>query len=460
MLDTVKAWIERHDLCGTGGYVLAACSGGPDSIALVHILNTVKAQYGFTLAVAHVDHMLRGRESEQDAEFVEGFCRQLALPLYQTQICVREFAGEEGLSTQEAARLLRFRFLRKTAQALGGARIATGHHRDDQAETVLINLLRGAGSSGLKGMRAQENGIIRPLLAVSRSEVAEYCRANCLEYRTDSSNLSTKYLRNRVRLELLPYLAEHYNPNVTEALWRVSQIAADEHAYIRRQAEHSGVIRCDGDRFFLDKKRLSANPLAVQREIVRLVLEKIQGHLKGISFDHVEKIVGMAACGQVGSVMPLPGKITVRVGYQAIEFGQTALPSRRMIKPPGIELTIPGRTDIPELGIQVQADIVSTKPVHGAAQAVFDWDALRPPVCVRTRTDGDRFQPLGMAGTKKIKDYFIDEKVPREERDQTAVFTDRQGIIWLGGYRQSELGKTCGNTMSFLRLNIVRQEEM
>lgn len=461
MLETVKTWIDQHSLLVDGNHVLAACSGGPDSIALVHVLYRLQDTYKFSLAVAHVDHTLRGRESEEDAEFVAECCSKWQLPLYQTKVPVEQFSIEQGLSTMEAARILRFQFLRETAHALGDAKIATGHHCDDQSETVLINLLRGAGSSGLKGMRAKENGLIRPLLAVSRRDIERYCVENDLGWRIDSSNLTTDYLRNQIRLELLPYLERDYNPNIRLALWRISQIAADEHDYIREQSEKAGALSEQEGYLLLDRQKLNEAAPALRRGMIRLALEKSRGNLKGISFEHVEMLVRMAMDGRVGAVMPLPGGLAARVSYHVLEFGRMTEHTGAVIEPPGIAINLPGDTKVAALGIQVQAELqAATVAAQSPMQAVFDWDALEPPIFIRTRAEGDRFQPVGMKGTKKVKDFFIDEKVPREKRDKTAIFSDMKGIIWIAGHRQSERGKISGNTNSFLRLSICKREDM
>lgn len=223
MLNTVRKWIERHKLVGRGDVILAACSGGPDSVALVHLLAGLRQEYGFSLAAAHVNHLLRGAESDADAVFVADFCGRLGLPLYQGSVDVRAFMSETGRSLEDAARVLRYRFLRETARGLGGAKIATGHHRDDQAETVLLNLFRGAGGAGLAGIHPAANGVIRPLLSVSRAGIEAYCRDNKLGFRTDSTNLETDYQRNYLRRELMPVLARRFNANIAATLCQIGR---------------------------------------------------------------------------------------------------------------------------------------------------------------------------------------------------------------------------------------------
>lgn len=458
MLGKIKAWIDYHCLLPSGSTVLAACSGGPDSLALVHILCVLRSKYNIIVAVAHVDHMFRGEESVKDAEFVADFCKRMGLECYQTAIDVPAYIKQSGRSPEDAARLLRYEYLRQVAGQLGGAKIATGHHRDDQAETVLINLLRGAGGEGLSGIKPANNGIIRPLLAVSRQEIEDYCHKEQLTPRLDSTNLKTDYLRNRIRLNLLPELEAEYNPAVREALWRTAAIVGDEHDFVHATALElwPQLITAKQDALSVDTRQMASLPIALQREILRLAIKKIRGHLTGITFYHVEKLIEMASMSTVGNIMELPGGLVVCKGYTSLELRRPApIAPRVTIQPPGVELTVPGVTFVPELGCRVMACLLSerAKPI-GRLTALFDWQALRPPLYVRTRLPGDRFVPLGMQGSKKIKDFFIDAKIAREERDRALIFYDRQGIVWIGGYRQAELAKVTGRTREFLQLTI------
>ncbi len=458
MLEKIKAWINYHRLLPSGGTVLAACSGGPDSLVLVHILYVLRSEYDITVAVAHVDHMFRGEESAQDSEFVADFCKKLGLACYQTAINVPAYIKESGRSPQDCARVLRYEYLRQVAQTLGGAKIATGHHRDDQAETVLINLIRGAGAEGLSGIKPANNGIIRPLLAISRKEIEHYCHKEGLIPRLDSSNFKTYYLRNRVRLSLLPELESGYNPAIKEALWRTAVIVSDEHDFVHITAKNmwQQIVGVKQDIFAVDIRRLASLHVALQREIFRMVIEKIQGNLTGITFYHVEKLLEMAFKGTVGSIMELPGGLIACKGYQTLELGKSVpIAAPVVIHPPGLRLAVPGTTFIPEFGCRVNARLLTAglKP-DNLMTALFDWQVLRPPLYVRTRVPGDRFNPLGMQGSKKLKDFFIDVKIPREERERALIFCDSQGIVWIGGYRQAEQAKVTGRTRQFLELTI------
>ncbi|QDR83365.1 tRNA lysidine(34) synthetase TilS [Sporomusa termitida] len=460
MLAKVKAWVSRHRLLVPGSRILAACSGGPDSLALVHILNQLKDEYGFCLAVAHMNHMFRP-EAAQEAEFVAAFSAGLGLACQVTSINVPGYQQANKLSAEEAGRILRYQYLRQVAADWGGAQIATGHHRDDQAETVLINLLRGAGSGGLRGMQPLSGDIIRPLLAVSRWEIEEYCLRQQLAPCQDSSNLTTDYLRNRVRLNLLPVLEADYNPAIREALWRLAVLAGDEHDYIYQEAGKlwGTIINADRGKAVINSRALADLHPALQRACIRQVIEKKRGTLTGISFIHVENLTNMALAGEVGSQMTLPGGLTARKTYTTLEVGAACITGveHRLGTVPS-EVAIPGITRIDSL--TVTAEIVSAPAAGGRATAVFDLEQLCLPVTLRGRRPGDRFRPLGLNGSKKIKDFFIDSKVPESQRDSVPIVSDQQEIIWVAGYRQSEHGRITGNTKKILQLSITKQEEI
>lgn len=461
MLGKVKEWIDSKQLLVKGDKVVVACSGGPDSLALVHILRTISFEYDFTLSVAHVDHMIRGRESAEDANFVEAFCKEYGVECFRTALDVPQYAADSGRSLEDAARHLRYTYLRQVAAQLGGAKIATGHHRDDQAETVLINLLRGAGSTGLRGMQAVNGDIIRPLLAISRTEIEEYCRMNGLEPRLDSTNLETDYLRNRVRLNLLPQLESQYNSGIRESLCRTAAIIGEEHDFIRCYAGQawSDIVCSKAEGFIIDSARLLAEHAAVQREILRLTIEKKQGNLTGITFYHVERLIGLAQSPAVGSIVELPAGLIVKKGYNELHVGWENAGVLEKIPPPGLKVNVPGNTYIAQMHKKLVAQILPDKPCsQGRQAAVFDWQALSPPFYVRTRLAGDRFEPIGFSGTKKLKDFFIDAKIPREMRDSIPIVCDSKGIIWVAGYRQSNRGKVTDRTKIFLQMTIHKMQ--
>lgn len=462
MLTKVKAWIARHKILTEGDKILVACSGGPDSLALLHIFSKLCVEYNISIFAAHVDHMFRGLESAQEAIFVADFCRQRGIVCYHTAIDVPKVISESNLSGQEASRVLRYQYLRQVARELGGAKIATGHHRDDQAETVLINLLRGAGSVGIGGIQPINGDLIRPLLSVTRAEIMDYCEVHHLEPRTDSSNLKTKYLRNRIRITLLPELEKQYNVAIKDALCRTATIVGDEHEFIRNTAKDmwAEVVTEQKNHLLIHGGKMELIHIAVQRELFRMTIEKKQGCLTGISFHHVETLVELLKVGRVGSIAQLPGGLVAYKTYDGLCLGVAGCASRDKVEYEGQVIVVPGITPIPELGIMLVSELVdemsqTSQPNIG----VFDWVMLAKPLRVRIRQNGDKFQPSGFYGNKKLKDFFIDEKVPREERDYMPIICDNNHIIWVGGYRQSELGKVTEQTKKILQIKIIKLQQ-
>jgi tRNA(Ile)-lysidine synthase len=456
MLKKVKEWIEKHKLLRQGDTIVVACSGGPDSLALLHILAALRLEYNISLVVAHVDHMLRGEESAIEANFVVDFCARRNLICYHKAIDVPRFIKETGISGEEAARIVRYQYLRQIAAGLGGAKIATGHHRDDQAETVLMNLLRGAGSSGIRGMQPVNGDIIRPLLSVSRAEIIAYCVKEQLEPNYDSSNFELHYLRNRIRIHLLPELEKQYNNAVKDSLCKTATIVGDEHDFIQHTAKSIWlqVVKEQENSLFIMAEQMKSVHIAVIREIFRQAIEKKQHSLRGISFYHVEALIEMLFNGRVGSILHLPGSLTIHKTYDGLCLGETPFTLLKKVEFSGQKLLVPGVTQIDELGIQIIAKITDMPAKSQPKSAVFDMDRLSLPLFVRIRQGGDCFQPLGFKGRKTIKDYFIDEKIPRELRDSIPIICDVQGIIWIGGYRQSQWGSITDKTKRFLLLTI------
>jgi len=462
MLTKVKVWIDKHRMLTEGDKILVACSGGPDSLALLHIFNELSAEYNISIFAAHLDHMFRGAESAQEAAFVVDFCQKRHIPCFSTAIDVPKFIVQTGLSGEDAARVVRYRYLRSIAQELGGAKIATGHHRDDQAETVLIHILRGAGSAGIRGIQPVNGEIIRPLLSVSRTEIAEYCMVHHLEPRFDSSNLQTNYLRNRIRILLLPELEKQYNTSVKDALCRTATIVGDEHDFIQTTAVSmwDQVVTEQADKMFFDAKKMKPVHIAVKREIFRRAIEKKQGCLTGISFHHVETLIELLSTGRVGSMTQLPGELVAHKSYDGLYLGVNDVILPTKVEYPGQVLSVPGTTHITELGIMITIEVTDERGSSPPPNvAVFDWLALQPPLFVRIRGDGDKFQPLGFRGSKKLKKFFIDAKVARRVRDCTPIIWDSEGIIWIGGYRQAQSGRVTDKTKKFLKITIIKIEK-
>jgi tRNA(Ile)-lysidine synthase len=475
LLDTLRRTVAAHDppLIEAGDRVLVAVSGGPDSLALLHALTTLRVDLGIVeLYAAHLDHGLRGAESRADAEFVVRFCtdRGIACAFESTDVAA-EHADRRG-SKQQIARDVRYQFLNAAASAFAVNKIATGHTRDDQVETVLLNIIRGTGIDGLCGIPARRDGIIRPLLGTMRAEVEAYCAEHGLTPRRDPSNESPeKYTRNRVRLELLPLLERDYAPGVRGALLRLSGIAEAERDYIRGEAERAlaAATITSEPNLALDRVALTTIHPALLRSVLRLAIEARVGSLDGVSFEHIEQVVA-AVHGQA----PLPFSITtptspqciVRVDPDCVSFARRVA---AIAPPPTMEavpLLVPGTVRMQELGLSITAELheeTSALPAHGDVAQVVVLDADRIDLAglmVRTWHPGDRIDPLGMGGqTKKLQDIFTDAKIPAGERWRVPVVADTSGPVWVVGLIIAERAKVTRATTNLLRLSMVPQEQ-
>lgn len=460
MIKEVESWCLRHGLLRQSSKILIACSGGPDSLALTDVLLRLRRKYKLELAAAHFNHMFRGSAADDDADFVEEFCAAHGLVCYQGKADVPKYIAQNRLSPEEGARLLRYAFLRRTAAEFGGAKIAVAHHRDDQAETVLLHLLRGAGSGGLGGMKAKNNDVIRPFLNISRHDIEVYCRERGLTPRFDKTNEEIQYLRNRIRLNILPELERTVNPAVKTALCRSAELISAEHDFIHQTAvEHFDKLAVfTGQGLILPRQGFQALPVALQRELLMVAIEKKSGQLKGIGFLHIEKMIELTKSGTVGSHLELPGGLYFYCHYDNMSLLAEKPKSEEKNSMAACELKIGGRTGVSKF--QVDTELLTKCGANDDFDSmVFDYDRLKPPLYLRYRQPGDVFQPLGMRGTKKLKDFFIDIKLPREQRDTIPLICDSEKIIWLVGIRQSEQARIGKHTRRFLRINIQTKDD-
>jgi len=448
-------------LISPGDRVLAAVSGGPDSVALLSILDDMRSAIGFELSIAHLDHMARGKESRDDALFVKRLGEKFGLETHMEVADVFRETKTLKTSFQEAARIVRYRFLRKTLTRIGGTKLALGHNADDQVETILIHLIRGSGLKGLAGMPESRGEIIRPLIECTRTEIEDYLAFKGLESRTDSSNASNKYIRNRIRHELIPVLNK-FNANMAGNLREMAKIIRDDDDCL---AEHTGrlfskisIPPMDGHGVLLDREQFIQQSPAYQKRLVRQAVFRVQGSLRRISTRHIHQIIELFKHREFDKSIHLPAGLTTVSGPRGIHFtvkGKAAPKDGNIssVKP----LAVPGATRIEKAGICLRTQFVSPKgwvdreKIPG--EAFIDFDRAGPGIQARFFRPGDRFIPLGMKGRKKLKDFFIDEKIPRESRRSLPVLTTRaDDIIWVYGKRISENFRVTEKTRKILHI--------
>lgn len=467
LLKDVITLIEKHELLNQGDRIIVGVSGGADSVSLLHFLWSLREEYSLQISVAHLNHCFRGQEADQDALFVEQLASRLGLDCYSQKIDVPAYQRDHKLSAQLAARKVRYRFFEQCAEQWGADKIALAHNRDDQAETVLLRLIRGTGLDGLSGIPplrlSGKFTIIRPFLALSRRDIEEYCLKNKLEFRTDRSNFKTLYLRNKIRLELLPHLKQEYNSRIDILLAQTAAILQEERKYLEQQTENifaQLVEEVGSDRIKINLAGFQQQPVAIQRRLLRKSVVFLGGNSQELGFSHLNDLLNLINQSEVGAVGDLKQGLQLRKGYTDFFLERKSQVSS--FSPEfTYRLILPGITIVPELSLIVEGELISKaeymlrkKDASAQDQAFFSWEKLKLPLIIRTRRPGDRFRPLGMMGSKKIKKLFIDEKIPVEERDTIPLIISPEGIIWVVGCRQSQLGGINEDTDKILNLRI------
>jgi len=461
MIEKVLEGIAKRGMLQPGDQVVAAVSGGPDSVALLHALVKIAPDFHLGLIVAHLNHGLRGRESDEDERFVRDLSLKFRLPFESAFADIRRIKGERKGSLEDLAREERLRFLSAVAEKRQAQKIALGHHAQDQAETVLIQFLRGAGSDGLKGMLPIRDGLfIRPLLNISKEEIDAFLKENGIAFRSDSSNRSDAYLRNRVRRQLLPELKASYNPNMEENLTRLGEIMRLEDDYLKTVVR--GILQSWNVEVGRKETNVAIGKVlslheALQRRIFKTLLAGLSPGGKGIAYTHVQAVADLCREGRTSGILHLPHGIRVKRTYDKIAFYPGGREVQAPVEPFAYDFSVPGELNLPETGETIRADFVSRQAadLRGTGGACLDFDRIVPPLIVRSFRSGDRFQPLGMSGSQKLKKFFIDHKITAERRRSMPLVADRQSVIWIPGLRLADRVKITDGTRRILRIEII-----
>jgi len=463
----VKGFLTNQQLFVPGDRVLVAVSGGPDSLALLYALHELREEWGLHLEVAHLQHGIRGEEARQDARFVAAAAGQLGLPFHLQEIDLPELRARAGKGNLEAlARAQRYRFFAQIAQRRGLNLIATAHTQDDQAETMLMWLLRGAGRKGLGGispLQARHSSgddlprgcaIVRPFLEISKAEILEFLRQRQIDYRVDATNRDTKLLRNWIRLELLPQLRQRIDGRVAARLAGQAAMLRDEQSVLDQMVQRE-LKKCrSGDG--LDRAILLCQPVALQRLVLRRWIEEVRGNLHGIDFAHVEALCGLVATGPSQGRLAIPGGWELGREYNLLRLVQGTRQRKSICYFYNMTLCAP--LSIPEAGVAILSErLPSSVELHAtdSMEALFDADELPESLTVRNFRNGDRFAPLGMTGHKKLKDLFIDRKVALSERIKLPILVGAGQVLWIPGHGRSRVAMVTPASGTLIRIKVV-----
>ena len=463
LLDHVKRTIDRCRLLEKGDRLIVGVSAGMDSMVLLHLLNAYRQEFKLSLIVAHVNHGLRPKESEKEAELVQKESERLGLPFEYGQFDVKGFQRIGGLSLQDAARRIRFHFFKDLLLKYHAQKIALGHHADDQVETVLLRLIRGSGLKGLKGMLPiREGRVIRPLLEVWKEEVECFAREMGIPHLLDSSNTKENYLRNRLRLTLIPLIEKEYQPKFKKIILKTSTILREENDYLEKEAKEvfQKIVHEGKGALSFKFSEYQSLHKAIQWRVVQKILEKIYSgeiFMEEEEWFDVTSIYKRLDQPAPSFLLELPHGLCFEKRYDMVSLGKGRV---EPISPFEIELIVPGRTFIQE----IKREVVIEETIRNdnikkfyrlPDMALLDYQSLQFPLRIRNFRPGDRFQPLGVKGTQKLKKFFIDHKIPKFERPRIPLLISGEMVTWVIGYRIDERVKVTEKTQKVLKVKVI-----
>ena len=429
LLDRIVRTIERYRMLDPGQRIAVAVSGGADSVCLLYALAELAARWDLALSVLHVDHQLRGPESRQDAGFVRELAARLDLPFH-----LRELDLSGGGNLEQQARNGRLAFFHQQLTMGQADRVALGHTRNDQAETVLFRFLRGSGTAGLSAIRPiTAERLIRPLIELERVEIEDFLRERQIPWREDSSNATAEFARNRIRHRLLPQLAAEWNPALEETLAHTAEFAQGEEIFWEQEIAGLAELHLTraGDSVLVRTGALAAMPLAAARRLARRAVQLAKGDLRGVDFRHIERILELAAAPGGSGRTQVPG-LEVRRSFDWLRFG-APLPR----KPYNLIPLLPGITTVPGTGFAISLELIEKTETTGLTENVYniemgclDWKRLAGSLQLRNWRFGDQYQPMGIPGTEKLKTLFQLQRIPAWDRGQWPVLTDGSSIVW------------------------------
>jgi len=461
LIERVEKTVKKHGMLRDGNRVIAAVSGGPDSVCLFYVLLELKKKYKFQLHVVHFNHHLREKESKKEEKFVKELLDGTTVPLSIIGLDVKGYAEKQKIGIEEAARALRYQNLLKLALKHDADTIAIGHTASDQAETVLMRIMRGSGPEGLEGIPpvrelSKNKFIIRPLIDVYREKIISYLKSRKIGYCLDSSNSKPVFLRNKVRIKLLPFIEKNFNRDIRSRLVNMADIFREENEYLSKAVDKAveSISKHEDGRISVDFKKLIRYNKSFRRRIIHRILER------KATYKNIDSVIDIAEAGLTGAMVTISG-FTVRKDYGQLYFIPSA-EKHAVRKKIENRILFPGKTLLPEFSMEVETGITKNKPGFGKDKFTVYFDADRIDagnLVIRSRRSGDRFLPFGADGSKKLKQYFIDQKVPSYLRDDVPILEGGKRILWVVGMRQAEEGRVTGNTKRIIKVKVRKMEK-
>jgi len=460
LLSEFEKFIRENCLVSRNEKLLLGVSGGVDSVVLLNLFLIIKNEWNLSISVAHLNHMLRGRYADRDEFFVRDIARQWGVAFYSRRADVREFSRTERCSIEEGARRVRFEFLNDILSRIGYDNIALGHQANDQAETVVMNLLRGSGIRGLRGIRPRSGRVIHPLLFATREMIEEHAHRNNLPYVEDATNKKRHYMRNRIRLDIVKRMEKVMGSHIIKGICRSSISALEVEELLEKETEvawKSAVSVKSSDEIILDINRFLGYLKAVQKYILIRIIETIFFHRQIRSFE-IDRIYDLICHGKSGS------RVILEKGFMAVRSGDTVafIKRREPFRP--VNVRVNGSVTIKGLGLRITTSLIEWRgnriPQMGNPDVeLFDYDKLSFPLVLRSYRMGDRFYPLGMRGKKKLKEFFIDSKIPVYYRSSVPLLTSGEDIVWIVGHRIDERFRITEETRRALKIMVQKIDQ-
>jgi len=459
LFEKFTAFIEQHKLIRQNYYVLAAVSGGVDSIVLLHLLQQLEKSLDLRLEIIHVNHCLRGEQADRDQQFVDQLAKEHNIPIISRKVNVPKYLARKALSEEQGARFLRYRFFEWALKRTGADCVALGHQADDQVETVIDHFLRGSGVKGLCGMPIQRDKYIRPLLFATRKEIETYAKLNSLHYLIDSTNVMVKYRRNRIRHELIPYLKKHFNPSIAEGMLRSAKIMSEVEVYLNQQARialDDCLINLKKNKIILDINSFLNYFSVIQKYTLYLLFEKAQLSRSILTAQKFDRILSLVQSRDSGKKILLPDNWQIQVNYDQLV----------MMKERDVDFLVPIKFNenyqLLNSEICFSAELIEKSQLpdrfpRNKQIEYIDYDKIEGQLIIRNFRPGDRFRPLNFKGEKKLSDYFIDNKIPLHQRKEIPLLVCDAGIVWIFEHQIDDRFKISSMTERILKLQMTRK---
>ena len=448
MLDKIKHTIKKHNMISSGDSIVVGFSGGPDSLCLLHILLQLKDEYNLSICAAHINHLIRGEEAKRDEDFARKFCETNNIKFFLKREDVNSLAKKMKMSSEEAGRKVRYEFFNEVSSKVLGNKIALAHNLNDNGETIIMRILRGTSLSGLSGITPKRDNIIRPLIDCSRKEIENYCTENNLNPVIDSTNLEEVYTRNKIRLNIIPYIENNFNKNILKNLHYNSNIVRDEENLINFYSEKE-VLNITVENGY-NIERFNNLHIAMKRRVLRNIIKEKIGNLNGIEYKHIESIINFLKSPKSGKKIDIKKGLVLTIDYDVFNINLNT--ESKILKDIRHNI-LEGEIIINDY--KIKANIISKEEYKKDSNTIcFDFDKIKEEVLVRYRENGDYIYPKGLKGRKKIKDLFIDMKIPRDVRNSIPIIAVGKEVLIIPNIKITSSYSIDNNTNNILKVEI------